>query len=116
MGNGINIIYPQENTTLYKTIIDNGGLITTEFPFAMLPKAQLFPQRNRIISGLSLGVVVVEASMQSGSLITATFALNQNREVFAAPGSPFDYRYKGSNHLIKTGSAKLIEDINDITV
>ncbi|QGR02297.1 DNA-protecting protein DprA [Ehrlichia ruminantium] len=114
MGNGINIVYPQENTTLYKAIIDNGGLVTTECPFAMLPKAQLFPQRNRIISGLSLGVAVVEASMQSGSLITANFALHQNREVFAVPGSPFDYKYKGSNYLIKTGSAKLIEQTNDI--
>ena len=113
MGNGINIVYPQENTHLYKTIIDKGGLIITEFPFSTLPKAHLFPQRNRIISGLSLGVVVVEASIQSGSLITANFALNQNREVFAVPGSPFDYRCKGSNSLIKNG-AKLVESTNDI--
>ncbi|KYW90979.1 DNA-protecting protein DprA [Ehrlichia ruminantium] len=114
MGNGINIVYPEENTTLYNAITDNGGLIATEFPFATLPKAQLFPQRNRIISGLSLGVVIVEASMKSGSLITANFAIHQNREVFAVPGSPFDYRCKGSNYLIKTGSAKLIEHTNDI--
>ena len=113
MGNGINIVYPQENTYLYKTIVDKGGLIVTELPFSMQPKAHLFPQRNRIISGLSLGVVVVEASIQSGSLITANFALNQNREVFAVPGSPFDYRCKGSNYLIKNG-AKLVECTNDV--
>ncbi|MGN7619040.1 MAG: DNA-processing protein DprA [Ehrlichia sp.] len=114
MGNGINIVYPRENTDLYKTIIDKGGLIITEFPFSMSPKAHLFPQRNRIISGLSLGIVVVEASIQSGSLITANFALNQNREVFAVPGSPFDDRCRGSNSLIKNG-AKLVESTKDIT-
>ncbi|AAZ68266.1 DNA-processing protein DprA [Ehrlichia canis] len=113
MASGINIVYPQENTHLYKTIIDKGGLIITEFPFATLPRAQLFPQRNRIISGLSLGIVVVEASIQSGSLITANFALEQNREVFAVPGSPLDHRCRGSNSLIKNG-AKLVESTEDI--
>ncbi|CEI84824.1 DNA protecting protein DprA [Ehrlichia minasensis] len=113
MASGINIVYPQENTHLYKTIIDKGGLIITEFPFATLPRAQLFPQRNRIISGLSLGIVVVEASIQSGSLITANFALEQNREVFAVPGSPLDHRCSGSNRLIKNG-AKLVESTEDI--
>ncbi|AHC39046.1 DNA-processing protein DprA [Ehrlichia muris] len=113
MASGINIVYPQENTHLYNTIIDKGGLIITEFPFSTLPRAQLFPQRNRIISGLSLGVVVVEASIQSGSLITANFALEQNREVFAVPGSPLDHRCRGSNSLIKNG-AKLVESTSDI--
>ena len=113
MASGINIVYPQENTHLYKTIIDKGGLIITEFPFATLPRAQLFPQRNRIISGLSLGIVVVEASIQSGSLITANFALEQNREVFAVPGSPLDHKCRGSNSLIKNG-AKLVESTEDI--
>ncbi|AHX03925.1 DNA protecting protein DprA [Ehrlichia chaffeensis str. Heartland] len=114
MASGVNIVYPQENIHLYNTIVDKGGLIITEFPFSTLPRAQLFPQRNRIISGLSLGVVIVEASIQSGSLITANFALEQNREVFAVPGSPLDHRCRGSNSLIKNG-AKLVEFTHDIT-
>ncbi|KJV69625.1 DNA-processing protein DprA [Candidatus Neoehrlichia procyonis] len=113
MASGINIVYPKENLHLYKDIVHNGGLVLTELPFSSLPKAQLFPQRNRIISGLSLGIVVVEASKKSGSLITANLALSQGREVFAVPGSPLDIRYSGCNNLIKNG-AKLVESANDI--
>ncbi|QXK92118.1 DNA-protecting protein DprA [Neoehrlichia mikurensis] len=113
MASGINIVYPKENLHLYKDIAQNGGLVLTELPFAALPKAQLFPQRNRIISGLSLGIVVVEASKKSGSIITANLALSQGREVFAVPGSPLDIRYSGCNNLIKNG-AKLVESATDI--
>ncbi|QOD37921.1 DNA-processing protein DprA [Candidatus Wolbachia massiliensis] len=110
---GIDVVYPRENFDLYKKITEDGGLIITELPFATKPKPQYFPQRNRIISGLSLGVTVVEASKSSGSLITANFALDQGREVFAVSGFPLDSRCSGSNYLIKNG-AKLIESADDI--
>lgn len=110
---GIDVVYPKENFDLYKKITGNGGLVITELPFATKPKPQYFPQRNRIISGLSLGVAVIEASKRSGSLITADFALNQGREVFAVSGFPLDSRCSGSNYLIKNG-AKLIESADDI--
>ncbi len=110
---GIDVVYPRENLDLYKRITENGGLVITELPFATKPKPQYFPQRNRIISGLSLGVVVIEASKNSDSLITADFALNQGREVFAVSGFPLDSRCSGSNYLIKNG-AKLIEAADDI--
>ncbi|OEY87038.1 DNA protecting protein DprA [Wolbachia pipientis] len=114
MASGIDVVYPKENLVLYSKIAESGGLVITELPFATQPKPQYFPQRNRIISGLSLGVVVIEASKSSGSLITANFALNQGREVFAAPGFPLDPRCSGSNYLIKNG-AKLIDSAEDIT-
>ncbi|WP_395462781.1 DNA-processing protein DprA [Wolbachia endosymbiont of Cantharis cryptica] len=113
IASGIDVVYPKENFNLYKKITENGGLVITELPFATKPKPQYFPQRNRIISGLSLGVTVVEASKSSGSLITANFALDQGREVFAVSGFPLDSRCSGSNHLIKNG-AKLIESADDI--
>ena len=113
IASGVDIIYPIENSGLYKAIAQNGGLIVTELPLSSLPKANLFPQRNRIISGLSLGVVVVEASMKSGSLITANLAMSQSREVFAVPGSPLDQRCLGSNNLIRQG-AFLVESVEDI--
>lgn len=113
MANGIDVVYPKENFNLYKKIIENDGLVITELPFATKPKPQYFPQRNRIISGLSLGIAVIEASKHSGSLITANFALNQGREVFAVSGFPLDSRCSGSNYLIKNG-AKLIESADDI--
>lgn len=109
---GINHIYPPENKKLYQDIL-NKGLILTEQAFNSLPKAVYFPQRNRIIAGLSLATVVIEAGIKSGSLITANFALEQNREVFATPGFPLDYRYSGTNHLIKQG-AYLLEKTEDI--
>ncbi len=109
---GIDNIYPKENENLYYEIAKK-GVIVSEIPFGMPPHGGNFPQRNRIISGLSLGVVVVEATLKSGTLITARLALEQNREIFAVPGSPFDPRCQGTNRLIKQG-AKLIENVNDI--
>ena len=109
---GINHIYPKENEHLYSEILKN-GLLVSENAFGMPPKGGNFVQRNRIISGLSLGVIVLEAGLRSGSLITARFAREQGREVFAMPGSPFDPRCHGTNRLIKDG-AKMIENISDI--
>ncbi len=109
---GIDKIYPPENKDLFKKIGERGAVIA-EMPFGAIPKAQNFPRRNRIISGISLGTIVVEASLNSGSLITARMTLEQNREVFAVPGSPLDPRCKGTNKLIKQG-AHLVESAEDI--
>jgi DNA processing protein len=109
---GINHIYPKENSYLYEKIAER-GLLVSETPFGVTPKGGNFVQRNRLISGISLGVVVVEAGLKSGSLITAKFAIEQGREVFAVPGSPFDPRCHGTNRLIKDG-AKMVENIDDI--
>jgi DNA processing protein len=112
LGSGIDVIYPPENNELYQKIAANGAVIT-EYPFSTLPKGPHFPARNRIISGMSLGVVVVEASEKSGSLITARTALEQGREVFAVPGSIDSPGTKGTHKLIRDG-AKLIENVYDI--
>lgn len=109
---GINNIYPPENESLY-ALIREGGAIISEQPFGSLPFSGAFPGRNRIIAGMSLGTVVVEASPKSGSLITARFALESNREVFAVPGSPLDPRSKGCNQLIREG-ATMVETTGDI--
>jgi DNA processing protein len=110
---GIDNIYPPENEALYHQIAKD-GLILSEAPFGAAPQSSFFPRRNRIISGLSQGVLIVEAALKSGSLITARFALEQGRDVFAIPGSPFDPRARGTNQLLKQG-AYLVEDIEDIT-
>lgn len=110
---GVDIIYPEENTELYHEIAKN-GLIVAESPVGQKPFAQSFPRRNRIISGLSQGVVVVEATKKSGSLITARMAGEQGRDVFAVPGSPLDPRAQGPNSLLKDG-AILVESAEDIT-
>jgi DNA processing protein len=109
---GIDNIYPKENANLYEEII-NKGLLISENPLGTAPRSVNFPRRNRIISGLALGLVVVEATLRSGTLISARFALEQNREVFAVPGSPFDPRYEGTNNLIKQG-AKLTQNSEDV--
>ncbi len=112
IGCGIDVCYPERNIDIYEQI-KKGGLIVSEFPLGSSPQAMNFPRRNRIISGLSLGVIVVEAQLRSGSLITAKMALEQNREVFAVPGSPLDARGSGPNSLIKQG-AHLIENAMDV--
>jgi len=112
LGCGLDILYPAENEELYREIIRNGAVIT-EYPFGTPPSGPNFPARNRIISGISLGVVVVEANEKSGSLITARIALEQGREVFAVPGSIDSAGSRGTNKLIKQG-AKLIENVHDI--
>lgn len=112
LGNGLDIVYPRKNKDLYREITKNGALIT-EYFFGVSPFAYNFPQRNRIISGLSLGVVVIEAKEKSGSLITAQHALEQGKEVFALPGNINSIFSKGTNKLIKDG-AKPIMDIDDI--
>lgn len=109
---GIDNVYPPENEPLYKQIFEHGAVIS-EQPFGSVPFAGSFPGRNRIIAGISVGTVVVEAAPKSGSLITARFAMENNREVFAVPGSPLDPRSKGCNQLIKQG-AIMAESADDI--
>jgi DNA processing protein len=109
---GVDVIYPPENEALYNRIRAE-GVVVSEMPLGMAPQAKHFPRRNRLISGLARGVVVVEAAEGSGSLITARFALEQNREVFAVPGSPLDPRAKGTNRLLREG-ATLTETAADV--
>jgi DNA processing protein len=109
---GADIVYPEENRGLYDALARDGAIVA-ELPLGTEPQARHFPRRNRIISGLALGVVVVEAAAKSGSLITARFALEQGREVFAVPGSPLDPRCRGANHLLRNG-ATLTETAADI--
>jgi DNA processing protein len=103
MAGGIDVVYPPENERLYADIAERGVLVSEMTP-GTVPRAEHFPRRNRIISGLSLGVVVVEAALRSGSLITARLAAEQGREVFAVPGSPLDPRAGGTNKLIRDGA------------
>jgi DNA processing protein len=109
---GIDVVYPQENRGLYDALVRQGAIIA-ELPLGTEPQARHFPRRNRIISGMALGVVVVEAAARSGSLITARLALEQGRDVFAVPGSPLDPRCRGSNDLIRHG-ATLTENAEDV--
>lgn len=113
LAGGIDQIYPEENIPLARAILEHGGMLTSEMPFGWQPRAQDFPRRNRIVAGLALGVVVVEAAKRSGSLITARLALEQDREVFAVPGSPLDPRAEGANHLIQQG-ARLVTSAEDV--
>ncbi len=112
MGNGLSIVYPAGNSNLVEKIIDSGALIS-EFPMGMKPRAENFPIRNRIISGLTFGTVVVEASNRSGALITARLASEQGREVFAVPGQIFSELSTGTHKLIDAG-AKLINTVDDL--
>jgi len=109
---GLDIVYPSENASLARRIMQQGALIS-EYPLGTRPKADNFPRRNRIMSGLSMGVLVVEADVTSGAMITAQLALEQNREVFAVPGSILSPASRGTNHLIQEG-AKLVRDYTDI--
>jgi len=112
LGHGIDRVYPAQHRELAEAVRQSGALIT-EFPLGMPPRAPHFPSRNRIISGLSLGVLVVEAALQSGSLVTARLAAEQNREVFALPGSIHNPVSRGCNALIRNG-ATLVQDVDDI--
>lgn len=111
-GCGLDIVYPAENASLAREIIEHGALIS-EFPLGTRPKAENFPRRNRIMSGVSLGVLVVEADETSGAMITARLALEQDREVFAIPGSILSPASRGTNRLIQEG-AKLVRSYTDI--
>jgi len=110
---GIDQIYPKENTALAEEIIENDGALISEMPFGSAPRAKDFPRRNRLVSGMSNAVLVVEAALRSGSLITARYGLEQNRDIFAIPGSPMDPRAAGTNKLIKDG-AILVTSSKDI--
>ena len=109
---GVDIVYPPENKTLYDQLRLQGAVVS-EMPLGVSPQSRHFPRRNRLISGLSRGVVVVEAAERSGSLITASYALEQGREIFAVPGSPLDPRARGANRLIRDG-ATLTESAEDV--
>jgi DNA processing protein len=114
LGTGIDQVYPRDHNKLATEILDGGGALVSQFPLATPPVSENFPYRNRIISGLSLGVVVVEASEYSGSLITARLAMEQNREVFAVPGNITSRNSFGTNYLIKGAGAKLVQQWQDI--
>ena len=113
LGGGLARIHPQDHVPLAKKIVETGGAVISEFPMEKTPNKRTFPMRNRIISGLSDGLLVVEAGLGSGSLITANFALEQGRSVFAVPGRAEDPQAKGVNKLIKDGAA-LVESFDDI--
>lgn len=109
LAGGHDRVYPPENEPLLTRIVEEGGAAVSEMPLGLVPRGREFPRRNRIVSGLCLGVIVVEAARRSGSLITARFALEQGREVFAVPGSPLDPRCEGTNDLIRSGATLCAE-------
>lgn len=113
MGTGLFNLYPRQNQKLFERVLDHAGVLISEYPLTTSPRPQLFPPRNRIISGMSHGVLVVEASEKSGSLISARYALEENREVFAVPGRVGDPQASGTNHLIRQG-ATLVRSVDDI--
>src|ERR1043166_5869013 len=114
LGTGIDEIYPRDHKKLAEEILAHGGAVVSQFPLGTPPVSENFPYRNRIISGLSLGVVVVEGGENSGSLITARLAMEQNREVFAVPGNNTSRNSFGTNYLIKGAGAKLVQQWQDI--
>jgi DNA processing protein len=113
LGCGIDVVYPPEHRDLARSVLERGALVT-EYPLGTKPEAGNFPARNRIISGLSLGTLVVEAGKRSGALITADYALEQGREVFAIPGDVHSRKSEGTNRLIQDGAAKLVISVQDI--
>ena len=113
VGTGLDIIYPKENKELFNSILQNKGLIISEFPIGTKPEKFNFPKRNRIISALSDGILVVEAAKRSGALITVDFGLEQGKNIYAIPGNILNSASQGTNELIKDG-AKMVTDIWDI--
>lgn len=114
LGHGMGMIYPKAHASLAESIVSGGGLLLSEFPLDTAPDKYTFPARNRIIAGLSLGTVVLQAAEGSGSLITAELALDYNREVFAVPGQIFDTQYQGCHRLIAQGHATLVTSAQEI--
>ena len=112
-GCGADIVYPNDNMKLYSEIIERGAVLS-EFPISSQPEKVNFPKRNRIISGISLGSLIIESGIKGGSLLTAEFAIDQNKEVFAVPGYINSKQSEGTNELIKKGQAKLVTQIEDI--
>jgi DNA processing protein len=110
---GLDMVYPPENLRLAQEITESGALVS-DYPVGTQPRSEYFPRRNRIMVGMSLGVLVVEADLKSGALITARQALDENREVFAVPGSIYTPTYRGANWLIQAGQAKLVTRAEDI--
>jgi DNA processing protein len=113
VGSGLDVPYPPENQRLHERIAESGAVVS-EFPMGTKPDAQNFPRRNRIISGCSLGTLIIESGQDGGAMITASIALDQNREVFALPGSVFEPRSIGPHRLIQSGRAKLVHSLDDI--
>lgn len=114
LGSGIDVMYPAKNSRLATQIIESGGAVITEYPPGSAPDAGNFPERNRIVSGMSHGVLVIESGIKGGSMITARCALDQNREVFVVP-HPLGYmKGEGCNYLIRTGQGKLVQSVRDI--
>ncbi|MEO8665187.1 MAG: DNA-processing protein DprA [Ignavibacteria bacterium] len=112
-GCGVDVIYPSENRKLYNEIVERGAVIS-EFPIGSIPEKVNFPKRNRIISGISVGSLIIESGIKGGSLLTAEFAIDQDKEVFAVPGYINSKQSEGTNELIKKGHAKLVTGIEDI--
>ncbi|MDE2683180.1 MAG: DNA-processing protein DprA, partial [Chloroflexota bacterium] len=115
LGNGLDMVYPRENRRLAERIVEEGGALVSEFPLGTRPEASNFPRRNRIISGMTLGTLITEASETSGTRWTVYHALEQNREIFCVPGSVYSDASKLTNRLIREG-AKLVCDVSDILV
>jgi len=113
LGSGVDVIYPKDNKRLYDSIVEKGAVIS-EFEIGADPDKVNFPRRNRIISGISVGTLIVESGLRGGSLITGSFALDQNKEVFSIPGYIYSKKSEGSNELIKNGQAKLVTKVDDI--
>lgn len=115
LGSGLDRLYPVENSRLARRIVEQGGAVITEFPPGSPAHSGNFPVRNRIVSGLSLGVLIIQSGIRGGSMITARLALDQNREVFVLPHELNRARGRGNNHLIRSGEGKLVASLEDIT-